>query len=165
MSPIASPAQERPATVRTPPAARRRQPTRRVAPAAREPAERRVPRMARAFATLFLEVEAGLRPRRHVQPLLCPVVYARLSEVWVRPGMAGPGRLLSVEGTWWAPGRYDVVALVERPDRVTALAFCLRRGAGGWRVEDLIRPEDGPLPDPPYPVPRGEPDVFELVMG
>lgn len=128
----------------------------------REPLEQRLPRMARAFTVLFLEIEAGLRPRRHVRRLMCPVLYARLSDVWIKPG-GEVARVLSLHGQRDAPGIYDVVATVDRGSRVTAVAFRLRRGAGGWSVEDLVRPEDGDLPDPAYPVPRDEPDIFELV--
>lgn len=135
-----------------PPRARRR----------REPLEQRLPRMAKAFATLFLEVEAGLRPRKQLRNLMCPVLYARLEEVWIRDDPE-PARLLRVLGGRDAPGCYDVVCTVARGGRVTALAFRLRRGVDGWKVDDLARPEDGPLPDPAYPVPMNEPDIFELV--
>ena len=125
--------------------------------------EPRLTRMARAFAVLFLEVEAGQRSRRQLQRLMCPTLFARLDGVWLRPGTP-PGRVLAVHTAAPAPGRCEVVAVVERGPRVGALAFTLRRGAHGWRVEELCRPEDGPLPDPAYPVPRDEPDIFELVV-
>lgn len=129
---------------------------------AEQRAQPRLARMARAFAVLFLEIEAGQRPRQQVQRLMCPVLFARLDQVWVRPG-AAPGRVLAVHGVAVTPGRYEVVAIVERGPRVAALAFTLRRGTWGWRVDALVRPEDGPLPEPAYPVPRDEPDIFELV--
>lgn len=136
---------------------------RRAARPAREPLEQRLPRMARAFATLFLEVEAGLRPRKQLRNLMCPVLYARLEEAWIRDDGEPPARLLNVLAGWDVPGCYDVVCTVSRGGRITALAFRLRRGVDGWKVDDLARPEDGPLPDPAYPVPTNEPDIFELV--
>ena len=122
----------------------------------------RLARMARAFAVLFLEVEAGQRSRQQLQRLMCPVLFARLDQVWVRPD-AAPGRVLAVHGVAVTPGRYEAVAVVERGARVGALALTLRRGTWGWRVDAIARPEDGPLPEPAYPVPRDEPDIFELI--
>ena len=122
----------------------------------------RLERMARAFAVLFLEVEAGLRPRRQLRRLIDPELFARLDGAWALEGNPA-GRLLGLRGSVAAPGRYEVVALVARGRRVTALAFRLRRGAGGWQVDELCRPERGPLPEPAYPVPRDEPDLFELI--
>jgi hypothetical protein len=128
----------------------------------REPLDQRLPKMARAFSMLFCEIEAGVRPRRHLQRLMGASLFARLSEVWVRPA-TDVAQVLTVHGTRTAPGIYDVVALLDRGKRVTALAFCIRRTSAGWRVVEVIRPEEGPLPDPPYPLPQDEPDVFDLV--
>ena len=122
----------------------------------------RLERMARAFAVLFLEVEAGKRSRRPLTPLMCPVLVARLDQAWVRDGQA-PGTLRSIHTTFVPPGRLEVVAIVARGCRVGALAFRIRRTADGWRVDDLVRPEDGALPPPAYPIPIDEPDVFDLV--
>lgn len=122
----------------------------------------RLERMARAFAVLFLEVEAGLRPRQQLRRLIDAELYARLDGAWILDGDPA-GRLLGLHGRAVAPGRYEVVALVARGRRVTALAFRLRRGAAGWQVDELCRPERGPLPDPAYPVPRDEPDLFDLL--
>ena len=122
----------------------------------------RLERMARAFAVLFLEVEAGLRPRQQLRRLIDAELYARLDGAWLLDDEPA-GRLLGVHGRSVAPGRYEVVALVGRERRVTALAFRLRRGAAGWQVDELCRPERGPLPPPAYPVPRDEPDLFEIL--
>ncbi len=122
----------------------------------------RLERMARAFAVLFLEVEAGLRPRQQLRRLIDAELYARLDGAWLLDEDPA-GRLLELHGRTIAPGRYEVVALVGRGRRVTALAFRLRRGAAGWQVDELCRPERGPLPPPAYPVPRDEPDLFELL--
>ncbi len=131
-------------------------------PVRRESLETRLPRMARAFAVLFLEIEAGHRQRRHLRKLMTPLLYARLTEVWVRPAASTP-TVLKVRGRRSAAGLYDVVATVDRGHRITALAFSLRRTPAGWRVDDLIRPEHGPLPEPPFPVPVDEPDIFDLL--
>ncbi len=122
-----------------------------------------LPGMARAFAQLFCEVEAGRRPRRQLRHLLSPLLYARLSMVWVRAGAGA--QLLGVHGTLINSCSYEVVALVRRGRRVGALAFKLGRTAVGWRVTEIARPEDGPLPDPPFPLPRDEPDIFDVVLG
>lgn len=116
--------------------------------------------LAARFAVLFLEVEAGHRPRRQLAPLMTPLLYARVSEVWVRAG--APGTVTSVRGDAAGSDRYEAVAVVRRGQRFGALAFQLRRTASGWRVDDLIRPEDGRLPAPPYPVPIDEPDSFDV---
>lgn len=127
-----------------------------------EPGPPRLTRMARAFAVLFCEAEAGARPRRHVQRLMTPLLVARLTDVWLKPTVRVP-QVLRVHGRRSAPGIYDAVALLDRGSRITALSFRIRRTSHGWRVDDLVRPEDGPLPEPAYPVPQDEPDVFDLV--
>ena len=118
----------------------------------------RLAEMARAFAVLFLEVEAGARPRWQLRPLMTPVLFARVSRVWVRPHLS-PGRLGRILGDQPVEGRYEAVATVHRPGRSSALAFRLQAGPGGWRVDDLARPEDGPLPDPPAPWPDDDPSL------
>ena len=135
---------------------------RRREPSPGSPRPQRLDRMARAFATLFLEVEAGKRPRRLLQRVMCPVLVARLEDAWLRQGEQA-GHLRSVHSAFVPPGRLEVVAIVARGSRVGALAFRIRRTADGWRVDDLVRPEDGPLPPPAYPVPQDEPDIFDLV--
>src|SRR5690606_27135368 len=47
---------------------------------------RAVADLARAFAELFCEVEAGLRPRAHLEAVMTPLLAARLAPVWVRRG-------------------------------------------------------------------------------
>lgn len=116
----------------------------------------RLPRLAAGFVSLFLEVEAGRRPRKQLALLMTPLLYARLSEVWVRGGP--PGRVLTVavvgRGRAWA----DVVVVVRRGRRCGAVSLRLGTVAGRWVVDDIAMPELGPLPAPAYPTPPAEPD-------
>lgn len=111
--------------------------------------ERRLALMARGFAQLYLEVEAGWRPRSQLARLMTPRLYVQLFDVWVRPGR--PGQVVRVRGALAGPGRYEAVAVVRRPGRFGAVALCLVRCNGAWRVHDAVRPEDGPLAAPPPP--------------
>lgn len=107
--------------------------------------------LAAGFVGLFLEVEAGRRPRGHLAGIMSPMLYARLSEVWVRGG--SPGAVLGVRVTGAGPGGVDLVALVRRGARCGAIALHMAVTARGWIVDDIALPEQGPLPLPPYPVP------------
>jgi hypothetical protein len=117
------------------------------------PGERQRPRrkpadpdcLSRWFAALFLEVEAGQRPRAHLEPLMDSRLVVRLASVWVRTGP--PGQILSVHGIP-SPGIYDAVFVVRRGPRVGALCLRLVQTVSGWRVEEAARPEDGRLPQP-----------------
>jgi hypothetical protein len=106
--------------------------------------------LAAGFVTLFLEVEAGLRPRSHLTPLMCPLLVARMEGRWCRPGPQG--RLVRLAGSPPAAGAYEAVAVVRRGERYGAIGLRLVLRQVGWRVEDLARPELGPLPAAPYPV-------------
>lgn len=108
-------------------------------------------RSVEAFAVLFLEVEAGWRPRGQLAPLMTPMLYARLDGIWVRGGPLG--EVIDVHGAPVSAARWEAVAVVRRGARCGALAMALLRTCHGWRVTDVARPEDGPLPAPPYPVP------------
>jgi hypothetical protein len=107
-------------------------------------------RLASGFVRLFLEVEAGLRPRGHLTPFLDSMLRARLEDVWVKPGP--PGLLLRMHGVPAGADCFDAVALVRRGERYGAIGVRLARVCGTWRVTDLARPEDGELPPPAYPV-------------
>lgn len=119
------------------------------------PAER-ITAMAAGFVTLFLEIEAGCRPRTHLAPLMTPMLYARLSEVWVRGGT--PGSVLLARVTGRTQAGWDVVVIVRRGGRCGAVGLQLIEGRRGWVVADVALPERGPLPLPPYPVPADKPD-------
>lgn len=126
-----------------------------------EPSLQALESLCRGFAQLYLEVEAGRRPRAQLQALMTWSLYAQLSEVWIRGGP--PGRVLRVHGQLLEADRFDAVAVVRRGSRIGALAIRLRRSSSGWRVEEAIRPEDGRLPPPAIALPHSEPDSFDLV--
>lgn len=165
-----------------------------VGPAGRRPpghpGERQRPRrkpadpdyLSRWFATLFLEVEVGQRPRAHLEPLMDPRLAVRLAPVWVRPGP--PGRILSVHGVFdhGVPDHggfdhgvsdqgvadhsvYDAIVIVQRGLRVGALCLRLVQTVAGWRVEEAARPEDGRLPQPALDSHADESDGVALVEG
>lgn len=112
---------------------------RRPGPAA--PPTDRLDRLATGFVQAFLEVEAGRRPRQHLEPVLCPTLVERLADVWVRPGP--PGLVVRVRGLLVAETRYEAVAVVRRGRRFGAVAVTLVRYGQAWRVLDAGRPEDG----------------------
>ena len=120
--------------------------------------------LAKAFVLLYLEVEAGRRTRRQLEPLIHPRLAATLAAVWVRPGTRG--HLHQMSGARTAHDRFDAVAVVRRGDRYGAIAVGLQRVRGRWRVVEAARPEDGRLPAPEFWVGRGEewneePDALE----
>lgn len=96
-------------------------------------------RLACSFAALFLEVEAGQRPRAHLEPLMDPELSDRLAPVWVRSGPRGS--ISSVHGTCRGEV-YDAVVLVRRGPRLGALCLRLVQTTAGWRVGEASRPED-----------------------
>lgn len=124
-------------------------------PPSAEPA--RLRELTAGFTQAFLEVEAGRRPRRQLDSLLCPLLAARLADVWVRTGALG--KVVRVRGALVAPDRYEAVVVVRRGRRCGALAVVLARHGHAWRVVDAARPEDGVLPQPPAWCPwSGEPE-------
>lgn len=152
-----------------------------VGPAGRRPpghpGERQRPRRKPAdpgclscwFAVLFLEVEAGQRPRAHLEPLMDPRLAVRLAPVWVRPGPPGRVISVSVHGVPGHDGRghglYDTVVIVRRGPRVGALCLRLAQTVSGWRVQEAARPEDGRLPQPAVGYQLDEPDRVAFVEG
>ena len=122
---------------------------------ARDPRER-LAVMTHGFVSLFLEVEAGRRPRTHLRPFMTPMLYARLAEIWVRGGT--PGTVESVRVAGRAADHVDAVVIVRRGQRWGAIGVRVVRTAAGWLVDTVARPEDGELPPPAYPVPTEEPD-------
>lgn len=113
----------------------------------RERACTRLRRLAAGFTQAFLEVEAGRRTRSQLDPVLCPLLAARLAHVWVRSGP--PGTVVRTRGALVAPDRYEAVAIVRRGDRFGAVAIALVRRGSTWLVADAVRPEDGVLAQPP----------------
>ena len=117
--------------------------------------------LAEGFVTLFLEVEAGRRPRAHLAGVMTPMLYARLSDVWVCGG--APGTVLAVRVTGSGRAGVDLVALVRRGSRCGAIALHMVVTKRGWLVDDVALPEHGPLPLPPYPVPADDEDGDDLI--
>jgi hypothetical protein len=119
--------------------------------------------LATGLARLFCEVEAGLRPRRHLEALMDPWLVARLADHLVRPGP--PRRVVRVRGMLVAAGRYEATVALDGRGQVGALAVRIERRGAGWCVVDLGRPEDGQLPQPAVFLPAREPCAFELLLG
>ena len=92
------------------------------------------------FVAVYLEVEAGDRPRRHLRDLMVSDAYLRIgSRV---PGTARPRAVVRLRGRLTTSDRFDAVVLLRDGERVGALAVGLRRTPTGWRVADVARPED-----------------------
>lgn len=96
--------------------------------------------LARRFAALYLEVEAGRREGRQLAGLVTPRLALRLS----RPAVTrrGAGRIHSVGGFRSRADRFDAVAVVGRGPRYGALSIRLVRVRDRWLVDQAGRPED-----------------------
>jgi hypothetical protein len=133
-------------------------------PGRRSPASpTRMEELVRAFAQLYLEVEGGRRPPSVARPLLDPRLALQLEGRWVRRWTT-PGRVVRVTGRQVAGDAFEGVAVVERGDRTGALAVRLERRRGRWLVVTAERPEDGPLPDPPFTIPDDDADPLEDLL-
>ncbi len=113
-----------------------------------------LPLLAAAFATLYCEVEAGYRPRRHLTSLATPMLVARLGAAAIRP--CSPATVARVLVVPVDARTAEAVVVVRGAGRYTALALRLLRTRQGWRVDDVARPEAGCLPPPPFPVPADD---------
>lgn len=101
-----------------------------------------------AFASLLIEVEAGVRPARHLRPMLAPELQGTLRRV--PQGGIGGGIAKVHKVLVQARGdRCEAVVLLARPERTTALIVSLMRDRSGWLVVDLARPGEDPMPDLP----------------
>jgi hypothetical protein len=119
-------------------------------------------RIAAALAHAWLETEAGLRGAGQLRRLTTPHLDARLAGLRLRPGPAG--RLLRLSGFPISPDRFEVVATVQRGARVTALGLSMVRSGERWLLDDVVRPEAGPLPAPAFALPIDEPDLFDPAL-
>lgn len=90
---------------------------------------------ATAVAGLFLECLSGRRPMTHLREMCSDDALARV-RCWPR----GPGwRRAQVTGVPQAllgAERVDAVVMLQLADRQLAMALCLRRRTGRWRVDD-----------------------------
>jgi hypothetical protein len=119
-------------------------------------------RVAAGLAAVWLETEAGLRGAGQLRRLITPLLDARLAELRLRPGPAG--RLLRLSVFPVSPERVEAVATVRRGARITALGLSLVRSGDRWLLDDVVRPEAGPLPEPAFALPVDEPDLAELAL-
>lgn len=91
-----------------------------------------------ALVTIIVEVEAGLRPQRHLRPFLHPALQHQLPAL-LRPG--GPTRHIHRVTVQRDRDHVEAVALLrERDDRMQALAIAMDRADGRWLVTAMDRP-------------------------
>ncbi|HSK25146.1 MAG TPA: Rv3235 family protein [Egicoccus sp.] len=100
--------------------------------------------LAALLVGVWLEVRAGLRPLRQLEPLVTPVVYRRLARQMpgVR-GLAPPARVSRVRACTPAAGVCEAAVTVTANGRTTAIAVRLERHLGRWRAVELTAPEAG----------------------
>lgn len=99
-------------------------------------------RWVRAFVMLYLEVEVGLRPARHLRPLMA----LELQPVVGNCGRQGPMPEVLGVRLQSRRGACEAVVLLQEQDRVSALAIAVRREEMGWRVAEVRRPDEPPRP-------------------
>ncbi|WP_370327817.1 Rv3235 family protein [Euzebya sp.] len=114
-------------------------------------------RWLQAFVTLYLEVEAGLRPARHLRPFLAPDLRLDLA---VR-GRPGPVPAVVRTLTQRHGAVCEAVVLLADRGRVGALAIAVRCQDHRWRVTDIRRPEA--LAPPAAPDPAGAVEAVEVI--
>ena len=126
-------------------------------------------RLARLLVRVWFEVQAGRRPFSQLAPLVSPALRRRLLSQLPRrhPGRpplpAATIRRVVVDCP--RDEAYELCVLVERADRVTAVALRLERRHGAWRAVDMTAPESGL--QPLLSVPRTAPpprDAFDEVL-
>jgi hypothetical protein len=91
------------------------------------------------FAAALLEVEAGARPRRQLEPLCHPTLWEALARRLTHGG--GPAitcrSLRRVHIQEHTPGVVDGVAVLQRGARVEPVAMRLDAATGRWQVTEL----------------------------
>lgn len=111
----------------------------------REGTERPRPQaLAALLVGVWLEVRAGLRPLRQLEPLVTPVVYRRLAQQM--PGvraLAPPARISRVRACTPAADVCEAAVTITANGRTTAIAVRLERHLGRWRAVELTAPEAG----------------------
>ncbi|MEX2503942.1 MAG: Rv3235 family protein [Egicoccus sp.] len=101
-------------------------------------------RLAALLVGVWLEVRAGLRPLRQLEPLVTPVVHRRL--VQQMPGVRGLAplaRVSRVRACSPTEGVCEAAVTVTANGRTTAVAVRLERHLGRWRAVELTAPEAG----------------------
>ena len=128
-------------------------------------------RLARAVARMWLEVEAGRRPLRQLEPVLAPALAQRLTRLLhTTPRRAmSPQRtaVLRMTTCWPTAEAFEACVIVQRAGRVGALTLRVERHRGAWRIADLARPEDGmpPVRTGALPDAGPPPDAFDETAG
>ncbi|MBS3942130.1 MAG: hypothetical protein KG028_14315 [Actinobacteria bacterium] len=125
-------------------------------------------RLAGLLVGVWLEVRAGLRPLRQLEPLVTPVVYRRLRQQL--PGvrdLAPPARVSRVRVCSPAPGVCEAAVTVTANGRTTAVAVRLEHHLGRWRAVELTAPESGLAALTTSTLPPGwrPRDAFDEVLG
>lgn len=90
----------------------------------------------RAFVKLFLEVESGRRPARHLRPLVHADVYPTVSATRDAPTTDIVRIMTQTRGDVC-----ESVVLLGTGARLGALALSIRRYDGRWQVTEVCRPE------------------------
>jgi hypothetical protein len=119
--------------------------------AARPKRRHRMPPPARNVAQIaagLLEVEAGARPSRQLEPLCHPTLWEALTRRLPRSGGAtitarSLRRVLIQEHE---PGLVDAVALLQRGGRLEPVAMRLENAAGRWQLTELQYVSAGQVP-------------------
>lgn len=124
-------------------------------------------RLAAIVVLAWQEIRDGRRPLRQIAHLLSPAVERRLA-AGISSGASphhGRTRIRRVVTHAVARQAYEAVVLVERAERVTAVAIRLERHLGHWRIVELASPEDGfaPLPTASLPDDHRCRDAFDEV--
>lgn len=124
--------------------------------------------MAALLVGVWLEVRAGLRPLRQLEPLVTPVVYRRLGQQMpsVRE-LAPPARVSRVRACSPGVDVCEAAVTVSAGGRTTAVAVRLERHLGRWRAVELTAPEAGltALTTGRLPSDRRARDAFDEVLG
>lgn len=124
--------------------------------------------LAQLLVGVWLEIRAGLRPLRQIEPLVTPVVYRRLGQQM--PGVRAltpPLRVSRVRAYCPTGDVCEAAVTVAGDDRTTAVAVRLERHLGRWRAVELTAPEAGlaPLTTGTLPPDWRPRDAFDEVLG
>lgn len=124
--------------------------------------------LAALVVGIWLEVRAGLRPLRQLEPLVTPVVHRRLAQQM--PGvrdLAPPARVSRVRACSPSGGVCEAAVTVTANGRTTAVAVRLERHLGRWRAVELTAPEAGLAALTSGGLPPGwrPRDAFDEVLG
>ncbi|MDX1659006.1 MAG: Rv3235 family protein [Nitriliruptorales bacterium] len=108
-------------------------------------------RLIQAAALLYLEIEAGRRPARHLRRIVSPSVYQRLqartrSRRRRRRPAPTADAITAIHTSHPAPGAVEASVVATVAGRARAIALRLERHVGQWRLVELACPEDRVAP-------------------